>query len=226
MLAPIMIMLGVKAADPRSTPAEKQRSLKLLRQITPEFVLTAGLSTDFNAEVLRFLRLFDHEDPDPAQMRWATQLFTQRLKALFTEAGVLREIEGQPAEYQTATVQVVRLAMEMPPVYVDAFCFNPWPDSSLSVRGPAVLESIQTVVDLTVRRVRAELPFEGLHADLSVFDLRWYKKALDAEAAGKPGSVAAFQDNARARVARLPAPHTCSSQLLTGPKIVNASCQT
>ena len=38
--------------------------------------------------------------------------------------------------------------------------------------------------DLTLRRVYAELPREGLHGDLIVFDLRWCNEALEAEAAG------------------------------------------
>ena len=148
LLAPVMVMLAAKAADPRSQPAEKQRCLNHLRRITPEFVLTAGLSSDFNAEVLQFLRKFDAEDMDPARMRWAAQVFAQRLNSLFGEASVLKEVAGETLECQTSTVLAVRIAREMPPVYVDSFCFNPWPDTSLRLRAPAVLRSMQTVVTL------------------------------------------------------------------------------
>ena len=45
-------------------PANKQtdiraRALKALEMMTPEHIVTAGLSADFSAEVLRFVRLHD-----------------------------------------------------------------------------------------------------------------------------------------------------------------------
>ena len=59
LLLPIAVLLASLAADARKDPTVRARSLKALEMMTPEHIVTAGLSADFSAELLRFVRLHD-----------------------------------------------------------------------------------------------------------------------------------------------------------------------
>ena len=64
-----MLALAARAVDLRTDAKDVRAAMHLLRCLTPEFVVRAGLSADFNAEVLQFIRLFDQRDADPALFR-------------------------------------------------------------------------------------------------------------------------------------------------------------
>ena len=174
LLGPVMLALAARASDARRTPAEKQSALRLLHCFGPEFLVKAGLSTDFGAEVVQFIRYFDGGDPDPALMRSKTVRFAARLKKLFLQADILKELPDQPLENQSATVMVVKQAMQLPAFYVDKHVFTPWPKARAKMECEKIMASAQTIVDVTLKRIDAEVAKTGLFADLCVFDMEPY----------------------------------------------------
>ena len=179
LLGPVMLALAARAVDVRTQPADMKQAMALLAAMTPEFIIRAGLSADFNAEVLAFIRFFDQRDADPALFREKFLGWRRRMKSLFCDAEILKELQGRPAEEQSATWLIITQAMALPPLYVHDKVFTAWPrtlglgqaQGAAKTKCFETMASVQTVVDLTLQRVEAELPQTGLFADLSVFDL-------------------------------------------------------
>ena len=200
MLGPLLVMLAVKASDIRAQPPDRQRALELLRGLTPELVVTAGLGADFGSEMMRLTRYFDTSEHDPAKLQANLVDFETRLKTLFIESHILDEVPGGDTAMQSATYLAITTAKALPPVFVGNSEFHIWPKHA-KVEALACLESMQTVVDMTIARVHAELPSNGLHADLCVFDLTWYSQATSSPHTPEP--MDKFKKMINGRITRL-----------------------
>ena len=174
LLGPVLVLLAIKASDARLQAQDRRAAMAMLQQITPELVLTAGLSSDYAEECMRLTRHFDCSNQDPARGRRTLEDFEHRMKALFHEACILDEV---PGTVQSSTHIAVVTAKALPPIYVNDKEIRVWPRDA-KVQASEVFQSMHAVVDLTLARVAAEVPPDGLFNDLSVFDLASYKEAL------------------------------------------------
>ena len=54
-----------------------------LEAITPDSIVVAGLTADYTAECLDFVRQFDRSNVDPATLARMRDAFKERMEALF-----------------------------------------------------------------------------------------------------------------------------------------------
>lgn len=148
-----------------------------LESMRPKHFATCGLAADFMAEVLRLLRRVFELDFDLASLRRHIQDFSQRLDKLFIKGHILDEAPGE-LQHQTCTHLAIKSAMQCPPIHVNGRVFHLWPHgASHSSEAQAALQGIQTVVDVTLDRLKSELPDNDFRMDMSAFDFHWWDQA-------------------------------------------------
>ena len=86
MLGAIVIMLTALSSDWRVKLEQRQRAQKLLDDMTPARIVTAGLFADYTAECSSFFREFEGTDHDLALASAHKQTFIKRVKTLFPMA--------------------------------------------------------------------------------------------------------------------------------------------
>ena len=72
------MLLAAIAGDAREKRSRHERAEEALDSMTPDFLVTAGLTADYTAECIDFLRIFDQEDHDPGRSRAQKVAFQQR----------------------------------------------------------------------------------------------------------------------------------------------------
>ena len=104
LIRAIAALLAVTAADDRNEPGMRERAQNGLAAMTAKNIFTAGLTADYAEETVRFVRLFDAHDHDPAQTPDKLQEFHNRMATLFLEAHILRPTP-RPATTTASTAQ-------------------------------------------------------------------------------------------------------------------------
>ena len=85
----IAMLLAHVAGDSRNTKVQRERAEAALQAMTPKELITAGITADYTAETLDFLRLFDVDDHDPAETPLQLRAFCSRMDILFNQGYVL-----------------------------------------------------------------------------------------------------------------------------------------
>jgi len=89
LIRAIAMLLAQVAADPRNDFGMRQRADNILQSMTPSELFTAGITADYAAETLDFVRRFDVDDHDPAVTPREVRHFIRRMRLLFSEAHIL-----------------------------------------------------------------------------------------------------------------------------------------
>ena len=79
LLLPIALLLAIQSTDQRQSKPFRQKCHNLLSKFQPAFLVNVGLQADYSAELLRFLRIFDCSDHDPAKTYREKSNFASRL---------------------------------------------------------------------------------------------------------------------------------------------------
>ena len=177
MILPIAALLALVAADARTEHRTRARCVATLESMRPKHFATCGLAADFMAEVLRLLRRVFELDFDLASLRRHIWEFSQRLDKLFIKSHILDEAPGD-LQHQTCAHLAIKSATQCPPIHVSGRVFHLWPHgASHSSEVQAALQGIQTVVDVTLDRLKSELPDDDFRMDMSAFDFYWWDQA-------------------------------------------------
>ncbi|CAE7368948.1 unnamed protein product, partial [Symbiodinium sp. KB8] len=117
----VAILCAMQAADARGTPEVRRRAEFALQNMTPENLFRCGLTSDYAAECLSFLRSFDVDDPDVASVGRLFESFREHMSSLFIRGYVLGNVpkssDSEPDRLKTMT-QVVFEQVESPePIY-------------------------------------------------------------------------------------------------------------
>ena len=94
MLSAIVVMLTDVASDWRVKLEQRKRAQKLLDDMTPARIVTAGLFADYTAECSSFFREFEKTDHDVALSSAHKHAFIKRLKTLFCDGFVLADVSA------------------------------------------------------------------------------------------------------------------------------------
>ena len=103
MVIGIAMLLAYVASDSRKKKEVRDRARRRLLQM-PGQILTAGLSATYADETIRFIRLFDVGDHDPAVTWRQWREFEVRSRLLFLEGHVFCEPEEGQTCLQIALV--------------------------------------------------------------------------------------------------------------------------
>ena len=108
---------SVFSSEARGTPEVRRRAEFALQNMTPENLFRCGLTSDYAAECLSFLRSFDVDDPDVASVGRLFESFREHMSSLFIRGYVLGNVpkssDSEPDRLKTMT-QVVFEQVESP----------------------------------------------------------------------------------------------------------------
>jgi hypothetical protein len=139
--------------------------------MTPEFIVTAGLTADYNAECIDFLRILDQADHDPARTRAQKLAFQERMRKLFLEGWILAPIPNEaPEGASTLTGIALSQVAEMPVFHYGNKTKRLWYRGARA-KVEEVMKRMHIVVDTMMERVDAELHDSDLLLTFSAFDL-------------------------------------------------------
>ena len=206
MLAAIAMLLAYQASDVRNKGAVRERSARRLQEL-PHHVCRAGLAASYSEECLRFVRIFDVDDHDPANTAAEKADFVNRMSTLFLDGHIWTEPTGEhvagvaalrrpPA--QTCLGMALRQAKETPTIYYQngrvVHLYRKPPKEERQ----ALCSSVHAVIDTMVSRLNAELPCGNLDMLFSIFDLLAWDGALRAAREGDDSKVLRIRRHAHA----------------------------
>ena len=192
MVAAIAMVLAYQASDSRNSVATRDRAARRLREM-PRHVLTAGLSASYSEECIRFVRIFDVDDHDPAGTIREKNQFIEHMTKLFLDGHILVDPEnpaatlvgpqpagGGVAESRSLTClsMILQQAKDTPTIYygdghaVHLYCKPP---KELRQK---MANSVHAVTDTMIARIEAELPPDSLESLYDIFDLPSWRHAL------------------------------------------------
>ena len=113
LLSAIALLLATLAEDTRKEAAVRERAEKNLEAMTPESIVIAGLTADYSAECLDFVRAFDCNNVDPARVVHLRNVFLQRMRCLFLQGFAALEPSGPDHDKTILQVAMAQVA-DMP----------------------------------------------------------------------------------------------------------------
>jgi hypothetical protein len=187
----IALLLADVAGDARMPPEQRRGAEHCVDQMTPRFVLDAGLSADFSEECTRFLRRFDVEDRDPATTPRLLRDFRARMTALFVDGRIVSAIPadapGIPAGAMTAT----HIALSQFDEILHIRCGDKIKALWSNTGKDQVLDALAQIKSATVdmfERLDADFDENDLYMALGTFDLAEWA-ANQSTRASPPGDV-------------------------------------
>ena len=97
-----------------------------LETFRPDLWLELGFSADWGEEFINLVRKLEPENYDLANLEEDITTWFGRQKSLFQDLRILEELPDAGAEQQSCTFNVVKHAMECPPLYVGGRVFHLW----------------------------------------------------------------------------------------------------
>ena len=171
MLLPIAMLLAFVSSDCRQPSDVRERARRRLREL-PDQVAIAGLSASYSDEMIRFIRLFDCGDHDPALTYRQSLRFLSRVRVLFLEGRIWDQDEKD-----SPLALALRHARESQPLYYDE-------DGKIlhlyrkltTEQARELSDAVQAITTSMMDRIKAEFPSDDLGVLFSCFDLlRWYE---------------------------------------------------
>ena len=206
LIVAIAILLAVLAGDTRMKVDIRARANKLLSQMTPKHIVTAGLFADYCAETLRFTRLFDVNDHDIATLSRSKAVFLRRMHVLFSEAHVMRIVPPLTGG-ETFTSIAIGQAKAAGVIYFADRAINLWPEKA-ETESRAAVAAMALVVQCMRERVEAEFHKDSLAMDFAAFDIPTWNTAMDLVERGMRAEGEAIQRKQRDHAWRLVQAHT------------------
>ena len=210
MLAAIAMVLAYQASDARNSCATRERSARRLRQM-PRHVLTAGLAATYSEECIRFVRVFDVDDHDPARTVREKNDFARRMTTLFLDGHVFVDPQHPSAAIVgpnvddgvsesrglTCLSMIWQQAKDTPTIYYGAgHAVHLYHKPSKEDR-QKIAHSVHAVVDTMLERLDAELSPETLEALYDIFDVPSWHRALSSAQTGDESLLSRLRRRAR-----------------------------
>ena len=209
MLAAIVVVLVTVAADCRLKSDQRARAQKLLDDMTPARIVTAGLFADYMAETSAFFRQYEKTHHDIALSYSEKHAFVKRMKVLFQQGYVFAEVQADtasgaacPAD-ETCTAIAVSQAMAFGTLHYEDRSITLWPAGARAAADSARAQMVD-IVEAALDRVEAEMPDTDLVCSFAVFDLHtWQRIRRSRRNPEKREKVAEVMRIQKARARRL-----------------------
>ena len=183
LLLPIALLCAMQAGDERNSPDVRRHAAAALEHMTPKELLRHGVTTDFGMECAQFLHaVFDVDDVDPAQIPQKVKDFAHRMSTLFIDGHILGTVGAGTAgcsETYTATSIVFNQLEDALPIQygkkVHILSTRALPQETRDV-----MEGMAQIVELMVKRIRADLTSDAFGLCLQIFDLNTWDRQLSS----------------------------------------------
>lgn len=111
LIRAIVMLLCHIATDARLAKPMRDRAVTTLQSLGPKELVQAGLTADYAAETLEFVRLFDCGNHDPAKTPGEVRRFIRRMRLLFCEGHILTAAPGRDGD-DCAPKTVTQIVLE------------------------------------------------------------------------------------------------------------------
>ena len=205
LLLPIAILLASQATDPRKDIKMRERCVHALKRMTAEQVVLAGLSADFSAEVLRFVRQHDVRNHDIANTGWEKSSFKTRIKQLFVDSMIFKgdaSSAKEPFSEQTFTEMAIRNAKSAGSLAFGGHVHTIWGPMA-GEECKSIVASMKSVAEATLDRIEADMHPKDLDMSFSCFDLKVWKAAKEHLDSGQVEKWNSFELCMKSRVRAL-----------------------
>ena len=171
LMVAIAMLLAYQASDERGCSAGRRRAARRLEEM-PCHVLTAGLSAAFSDTAIRFVRLFDTSEHDPALTYRQKIDVVEMLQTLFLDGRIWDSVGDDPTPLSLAW----NTAREAKPLYYGAegkvvhLFRKPSPGHLQQLS-----DAVQAVTDSSIKRLHVEFSLDDVGVLFTAFDLvRWH----------------------------------------------------
>ena len=170
LLNSLALLLALIATDVRKDKATREAAEQALEAITPDSIVVSGLTADYTAECLDFVRKFDRSNVDPATIVRKRETFKQRMIALFLQGFAAMEPPNEDAQDRTMLQIVMAQVADMPVFHYNDKRHMLW-SSGAAAQVKSSCARMATVVSDLLQRLDAELSDNDMVCKFQVFDL-------------------------------------------------------
>lgn len=199
LLVAIAMLLAHTASDSRAKSEVRDRARRRLREL-PRHVLTVGLCASYAEEGIRFVRMFDKSQHDPARTWTQLMEFTERMRLLFLEGHIWDSSDspvGGSGSEKTLVEIALHEAKNAPTIYYDdgrvARCYQ--------TPSTADQQRLQTCVHQATRamldRVEVELNLDHAMTLFTALDLKRWRQAFTLGRQGDSSKLDILRRHAR-----------------------------
>ena len=174
MQSAIALLLAMRAQDERLSRSERAQAASWLEQMGPSSTAEAGLTADWTAEALAYIRKDDRCDPDVALVSRSLDEYLTRVHKLFVEGRILLRPDDTD---DTFIARSIRNARECPAIYYGDKVKYLWDERSGGDACVLALHHMREIAKDATERLQAEIG-ENLVADFAAFDLLAWREAF------------------------------------------------
>ena len=184
LLTAIAMLLAHVASDSRTKPSVRDRARRRLREL-PDHIPTAGLCASYADLAIRFVRLFDQANHDPARTWEQFRTFRENMRILFIEGHIWSSTVGESgvgesrcSANQTLLETVLREAKDAPTIYYgDGQVLRLFQQPSLEQQRQ-LQKSVHHATQVMFDRVDVELSLDNAIVLFTAMDLGRWRRAL------------------------------------------------
>ena len=169
LLTAVATLLASVAGDARKPREERDRAVALLEGMTPESIVVAGLTADYTADCVDFVRYFDRHNVDPASVLQRRDRFLHRMRVMFLEGFIVMDIPQEPRA-MTMVQAAMEQVLDRPVFHYGDRRHLLWCDGA-AVKVEELMQRMHTVVQAMSDRVQAEINERDAATAFVIFDL-------------------------------------------------------
>jgi len=117
LLNALALLLAMIASDHRKDKETRDRAAEALEAMTPDSIVVAGLTADYTAECLDFVRQFDRSNVDPATIVSKRDAFQERMTALFMQGYAAIE-PPEDTSHERTYLQIAMAEVAEMPIFI------------------------------------------------------------------------------------------------------------
>ena len=197
LLTAIAMLLAHAATDTRGKAPVRARARRRLQEL-PDHIPTAGLCATYAEESIRFVRLFDKSQHDPARTWGQLRKFTADMHTLFCEGHIWSEGTGASRSEQTFLETVIHEAKSAPTIYYgeDGRVLRLFQRPSVEQQ-QWLQASVHQVTRAMLDRVEVEIGIENAMVLFTALDLGRWHQALMSGRQGQSDQLDLLRRHAR-----------------------------
>jgi hypothetical protein len=178
LLTSMALFLALIANDHRKDKETRQRAAEFLESMTPDSIVVAGLTADYTAECLDFVRHFDRSNVDPATIASVRDAFKERMSALFLQGFAALEPPEDTSKERTMLQIAMAQVADMPVFHYNEKRHVLW-SAGAAAQVKTTVARMASVVQALNERLDAELNDADMVCKLQAFHLEeWIKSEL------------------------------------------------
>ena len=176
LLSSLALLLALIASDTRKDKVTRDGAAEALEAMTPDSIVVAGLTADYTAECLDFVRQFDRSNVDPATLARMRDEFKERTTALFLQGYAAMEPPEDASVERTYLQIAMAQVWDMPVFHYQDKSHTLWSSGAAAQVKTSYARMASVVTDL-LDRLDAEFSNEDVVCTLQVFDLQEWSNA-------------------------------------------------